>query len=199
MACREGCPSGSGASKPTEKYTTGLALSGGGIRSASLCLGVMQALADARDDHRPPALAGPGLADADPARAVLVALAVAVPVELDLDAAVLVRIDLLARRTGDDRGLRSLDDGLGGDARRAVGFPAGQHAEAHGEGGVATARAARTVSPGLIVLAVQRVVGLLHQVFLVLVVAGMLLQREQKARRDPADIPLGLHQRMAGL
>ncbi len=44
-ACRNECPSGSNASKPTGKNTTGLALSGGGIRSASFSLGVMQALA----------------------------------------------------------------------------------------------------------------------------------------------------------
>src|SRR5262249_46303571 len=47
---------------------------------------------------------------ADPAGGVLVVLAVAVPVELHLDAAVLVGMDLLARRPGHDRGLRALHD-----------------------------------------------------------------------------------------
>ena len=78
-------------------------------------------LADARDGDRSPALAGPGLRDADPAGAVLVLLAFAVPVELDLHAAVLVGVDLFAAGSDDDRGLAALHEGLRGDARRTEG------------------------------------------------------------------------------
>src|SRR5262249_38113613 len=58
-------------------------------------------LADARDVDAPPALAGPGGGDADPARAVLVLPAVPVPGELDLDPAVLVAEDFLPGRADD--------------------------------------------------------------------------------------------------
>ena len=63
-------------------------------------------LADARQVQRAPARAGPRLAHAHPARALLVALALAIPVELDLDAAVLVGVDLLARGADHDGRLR---------------------------------------------------------------------------------------------
>ncbi|MNH04211.1 hypothetical protein D3C79_634990 [compost metagenome] len=78
-------------------------------------------LADPRDLHRAPVLAGPGLGHADPARAVLVGLVMAVPVEVHLDPAILVGPDLFTGRTDHDGGLRSLD-------LRAQG--AGQGAEA---------------------------------------------------------------------
>src|SRR4030095_10328672 len=77
-------------------------------------------LADARDRHEAPPLAGPRVRDAEPAGAVLVALALAVPVELDLHAAVLVGEDLLSRRTDDGRGLHADDDGSVRSTSRAV-------------------------------------------------------------------------------
>src|SRR4029453_11673313 len=52
-------------------------------------------LADARDRHDAPVLAGPVLRDPDPARTVLVPLSLAIPVKLHLHAAVLVDEDLL--------------------------------------------------------------------------------------------------------
>src|SRR5262249_40462812 len=67
-------------------------------------------LRDARRRDRAPALAGPGMRDANPARAVLVLLAAAIPVELHLHAAVLVGVDLVTRRADDDRGLRTLHE-----------------------------------------------------------------------------------------
>ena len=63
---------------------------------------------DARDVDRSPSSCPPSLRDANPARAVLVALPVPVPVELHLHAAVLVRVDLIARLADDDRRLRAL-------------------------------------------------------------------------------------------
>ena len=78
-------------------------------------------LSDARQEHRPPPLAGPVLRDANPARALLVVLSFAIPVELDAHAAVLVGVDLLAARPDDDGGLRAGDDRL----RRAPGGAVG--------------------------------------------------------------------------
>src|SRR6185437_13834819 len=59
-------------------------------------------LADARDVHRPPLRARPGLRHANPAGASLVRHAVAVPVELHHHAAVVVGVDLVAARSHDD-------------------------------------------------------------------------------------------------
>src|SRR4051794_10437572 len=69
-------------------------------------------LTDARRGNGSPTFTGPRMRDADPAGAVLVLLPVAVPVELHLHAAVLVGIDLVAGRTDDHRGLRTLDERL---------------------------------------------------------------------------------------
>ena len=77
-------------------------------------------VADPRQGEHAVALAGPGLRDAHPARAVLVLLAEPVPVELDLDPAVLVGLDLVAAGTDDDRRLRAGDHRPRRDARRAV-------------------------------------------------------------------------------
>src|SRR5207244_4354952 len=76
-----------------------------------------------------PALAGPGLRHAHPARALRVELAVAVPVELQLDAAVRVGVQLLARRAGDHRGLRPDDLRLARAAGRAELLAGAQRAE----------------------------------------------------------------------
>jgi hypothetical protein len=76
-------------------------------------------VADARNVQRAPAFAGPYLRDANPARAVLVHLAVTVPMELHLHARVLVGVDLLALRSHDHRGLRTMHDGLVSLACRA--------------------------------------------------------------------------------
>src|SRR5262249_12537315 len=82
-------------------------------------------VSDPGDVDRSPRGARPDLAHADPARAPLVALALAVPVELHLHAAVLVRVDLLARWTDDDRRLDTTDDGpprpVRGPERHVVG------------------------------------------------------------------------------
>ena len=67
----------------------------------------------------PHVLPARGLHAPNPTGTLVVLLAIAVPEELNLDAAVLVRPDFLARRTDHNRRLRSLDDGLGRDARRA--------------------------------------------------------------------------------
>ncbi len=80
-------------------------------------------LADARDGDHAPVLARPGVRDAHPAGAVFVVLAVAVPVELHLHPAVLVGVDLVARRADDDGRLRALDEGLARGAA-AAGRPA---------------------------------------------------------------------------
>src|SRR5690606_9180447 len=64
-------------------------------------------LADARDVHRAPVLAGPVLRHADPAGAVFVALVVAVPVEVHLHPAVLVGPDFLTFRADHQGGLRA--------------------------------------------------------------------------------------------
>ncbi len=78
-------------------------------------------LADARDHHAAPILAGPGLSDPHPAGTGLVGLAVAVPVELHLDPSVFVGPDLLAGFADDDSGLRTPHCGFRGGARRPVG------------------------------------------------------------------------------
>ena len=71
-------------------------------------------LADPRDMHGAPVLAGPDLRDPHPAGTVLVALTIAVPVKLDLHPPILIGVDLLARTPDDDCSLTSLDDGLWG-------------------------------------------------------------------------------------
>src|SRR5207244_9378931 len=71
-------------------------------------------LADARDVDHPPLLAGPGSADATPARAVGIVLALRVPMELDFHATVLVGEDFLPGRTDHHRRLSSLYHRLGG-------------------------------------------------------------------------------------
>jgi hypothetical protein len=63
----------------------------------------------------------PGLAHPDPAAGAVSSSAVAVPVELHFDPAVLVGVDLLARRACDHRRLRARGVGLGGGALAAVG------------------------------------------------------------------------------
>src|SRR5690606_26556376 len=70
--------------------------------------------ADARDGHR---AGGVRVGRADPARRLVVELALEVPVELDLHAAVLVCVDLLARRPRHARRLHAVDAGPRGAAR----------------------------------------------------------------------------------
>ena len=65
--------------------------------------------ADARDNLRTPSAAAPCLADTNPARIRAILLRLAVPREPQLDAAILVRMDFLAFRSGDDRHLRPFD------------------------------------------------------------------------------------------
>ena len=57
-------------------------------------------------------------AHADEARALVVLVAVAVPMELDFDAAVFVAVDLFARRSDDDGGMRTVHDRLRRQPRR---------------------------------------------------------------------------------
>src|SRR5262249_34050463 len=78
-------------------------------------------LADARDVDRPPLLAGPVRADADPAGAVGVILPQAVPEELHLHPAVLVGEDLFARGPHDHGRLRAAHARLGRPPLRPVG------------------------------------------------------------------------------
>src|SRR6185503_10942246 len=69
-------------------------------------------LADARDrDHAEPA-AGPALAHAHPARALVAVVCVPIPGEVHADASKLVRVDLLALGTDHDRTLHAVDLGL---------------------------------------------------------------------------------------
>src|SRR5690606_32897333 len=77
-------------------------------------------VADARQEHRAEAVAGPRLAHAHPARAGVVERAAAIPVELDLDPAVLIDVDLLAARADDRRCLDALDRGFWREPRRAI-------------------------------------------------------------------------------
>src|SRR5262249_49092688 len=77
-------------------------------------------LADAWDGHAAPALAGPDLRHAHPARTALVELAVAVPVKLHFDPRVFVGVNLLAFRADDDRRLRALHKRFRGDALRTI-------------------------------------------------------------------------------
>ncbi len=135
-------------------------------------------LADARDVDGAPVLAGPWIRHANPARRVLVVLALAIPVELDLHAAVLVGIDLLARRADDDRRLRALDDRLRGYPGRAVRRLAVERDDAALAVRLAAAHA-RHIGLGA-QLAGRRN----HQVFAVLVVAGKAVQLEQPARKQ---------------
>ena len=65
--------------------------------------------ADAGDELRTPAGAGPGLHGPDPARGLVVTAALAVPMELHLDAAHRVDVDLLAGRAHDDGRVRDLN------------------------------------------------------------------------------------------
>src|SRR5262249_17514065 len=58
-------------------------------------------LADARDDDHAISRAGPALAHADPAGAVLIVLALPVPGHMEPDTPELVDVDLLARRPHD--------------------------------------------------------------------------------------------------
>ena len=76
-------------------------------------------LADARDVDAAIVGARPGRGDPNPAGAVLVHLPIAVPVKLHLHPAVLVGVDLLARRAHHHRRLRAGGVGFGGDALAA--------------------------------------------------------------------------------
>ena len=71
-------------------------------------------LANARDVDAAIVGASPRRRDPNPARAVLVHLPIAVPVKLHLHPAVLVGVDLLARRAHHHGGLRAGGVGLGG-------------------------------------------------------------------------------------
>src|SRR5690606_532896 len=73
---------------------------------------------DPRDELRAPAHARPALRAADPTRGLGGVARLLLPVELDLDAAVLVGVDLLARRAGHDRRLRAVLARPGGCERR---------------------------------------------------------------------------------
>ena len=76
-------------------------------------------LADPRQEHGAPTLAGPVLGDSHPARAVLVALALAIPMKLDFHATVLIDPELFVFLADDDRGLDAMDDGSRRQARGA--------------------------------------------------------------------------------
>src|SRR5262245_32319269 len=78
-------------------------------------------LAHAWDADGPPALTGPWVRDAHPARAVFIPLPLPVPVELHLHSTVSIGPDLLAHFANDNRGLRSLDGRPEGDPGRTVG------------------------------------------------------------------------------
>src|SRR3546814_14680213 len=64
-------------------------------------------LADARRHEAAPLGAGVALGDAHPARTLVVVLALSVPVELHLHPSVVVDVDLVAPRSGHDRGLHA--------------------------------------------------------------------------------------------
>ena len=76
-------------------------------------------LANARDVDATIVGTRPRRGDSNPARAVLVHLPIAIPVELHLHPAVLVGVDLLARRAHHHRRLRAGGVGFGGDALAA--------------------------------------------------------------------------------
>src|SRR6266851_1579926 len=86
-------------------------------------------LPDARDGDRAPVFAGPGLGNAHPARAVLVLLTQPVPEKLHLHAAVLIRVNLLARGTYYDGSLRALHYGLWSEALRTKRYGEGDARE----------------------------------------------------------------------
>src|SRR5262249_6181686 len=77
-------------------------------------------LAHARDLDEAPLLARPCARHANVARAVLVLLALLIPEELHLHAPVFINENLFAGRTDDDGGLRTPDDRLRRQARRAI-------------------------------------------------------------------------------
>jgi hypothetical protein len=78
-------------------------------------------VADAGEEQGAERAPRPGLAHADPARAMRVAQALAVPMELDLHAAVLVGVDLFTWRPHDDRRLDTVDPRPGRASQRAEG------------------------------------------------------------------------------
>src|SRR6185312_2153177 len=146
--------------------------------------------ADARNPHRAPAAMRPELADADPARAVLILLAEAVPVELHFDAAVLVGMDLLAGGADHQGGLRPLHHRLRRHAGRTELLAAGDAGEAAVEIGVVLA------ADGVFVVA--RLVGRRRdQVFAVLVVTRKAVQREHGADGETARIADAVHHLIA--
>ncbi len=120
--------------------------------------------------------------DADPAGAVLVLLAEPVPVELHLHPPVLVGVDLLAGGTDDDRRLRSLHERLRREPLRSE-LLRGRHRDER----AAIARPAR-LGQRLVVLERQVVARADDQVLAVLIVARVVLERQQRPDRQPARV-----------
>src|SRR5690606_22296706 len=139
-------------------------------------------LADARYVDAAEVGAGPRLADADPARAVLVALALAVPGELHLHPAVLIGPDLLAGRTGHDRALRAGHDRLGRDERRPERHRRGLHLD---RAEIRLLLAARRIGP--IRVGPDLVLDREDQVLLVLVLARVVDEAEGLATAEAGD------------
>ena len=145
-------------------------------------------LADARDLHRPPTLAGRWMGDAHPAGTVFIEFAVAVPVELDFNAAEFVGVDLLACGAHHDGGLGALDHRLGGGAWLAIGLFAVQGGEAAGVDILHLRR-----QPGGVGVRLQFVGGGHDKVFPVLVLARKFDQLEQAAHGEAAGVGLSLN------
>ncbi len=136
-------------------------------------------LAYPRKHEAAPARAGMAMGNAHPARALVVALAQPVPEEVHFDPAVLIGVDLVARRAHHQCRLRPMDGGARGEPRLAERNPLGDHRKS-------VAIGAGLALPADIVAAAVR--DRQHQVLLVERGLGVALEGEAIARHQGAHV-----------